>query len=149
MNSLKNFIVRVLARHQEKKIDKQFEAFLFDKNFLKERPNLDLSELQSKGTAGLEQLKSLRNLSSISNLKDLSSLPSKEATHSMRSFLSNYTASLSALVEGQREVSGDREFRLEDGETVGEKMDRFEGRVREVYGAVGKAGGKTGFKGNN
>lgn len=41
-------------------------------------------------------------------------------------FIGIYNKSIENIVEGQREVTFDTNFKMEDGETVKEKLDRFE-----------------------
>jgi hypothetical protein len=42
-----------------------------------------------------------------------------------------YKNSIQALVEGQREVTQNKNFTFDDGETVQEKMDKFEVKLKE------------------
>eukprot|EP00357_Protocruzia_adherens_P024401 CAMPEP_0114977368 /NCGR_PEP_ID=MMETSP0216-20121206/3197_1 /TAXON_ID=223996 /ORGANISM="Protocruzia adherens, Strain Boccale" /LENGTH=178 /DNA_ID=CAMNT_0002338415 /DNA_START=107 /DNA_END=643 /DNA_ORIENTATION=- len=45
--------------------------------------------------------------------------------------INNYHRSLQELVEGHREVTTNKDFQFEDGETVQNKLDRFEKIVRD------------------
>lgn len=47
--------------------------------------------------------------------------------------IGTYKSSLHNIVEGQREVINDENFKFDDGETVKEKVKRFEGRFKENF----------------
>jgi len=46
--------------------------------------------------------------------------------------IGNYKKAMQELVEGQREVTQNKNFTFEDGETVQEKMDKFDKKVKEI-----------------
>jgi hypothetical protein len=52
--------------------------------------------------------------------------------------IATYKQAIHELVEGQREVTQNRNFRFPDGETVGDKMDSFDKRVKEVLHITNK-----------
>jgi hypothetical protein len=47
--------------------------------------------------------------------------------------IGNYKRAIQELVEGQREVTQNQDFKFEDGETVKDKMDRFDAKVKELF----------------
>jgi hypothetical protein len=50
----------------------------------------------------------------------------------MSRHIATYKKSIQELVEGQREVTQSKTFRFEDGETVEEKMENFDKKVKEI-----------------
>jgi hypothetical protein len=48
-----------------------------------------------------------------------------------------YKKSIQELVEGQREVTQNKNFTFEDGDTVQEKVDRFESKIKEYLNIQG------------
>jgi hypothetical protein len=46
--------------------------------------------------------------------------------------IATYKNAIHELVEGQREVTQNKNFRFQDGETVQNKMDKFDNRIKEV-----------------
>jgi hypothetical protein len=69
----------------------------------------------------------------IKNLIDLKN--SQDNVKKIFDFLSRhittYKTSIQELVEGQREVTQNKNFTFDDGETVQEKMDKFEKKLKE------------------
>jgi len=49
-----------------------------------------------------------------------------------------YKKSIQELVEGQREVTQNKNFTFEDGDTVQEKVDRFEAKIKEYLNIQGQ-----------
>lgn len=47
--------------------------------------------------------------------------------------ISNYKKSIQEIVEGQREVTQNKNFKFEDGQTVQEKMDNFDKKMKEYF----------------
>jgi hypothetical protein len=43
-----------------------------------------------------------------------------------------YKRSIQELVEGQREVTQNKNFKFEDGETVQQKMDKFDEKIKDI-----------------
>lgn len=59
------------------------------------------------------------------NVQDLFDLLSKQ--------ISNYKNAIQELVEGQREVTQDKNYRFENGETVQDRLDKFTVKFRENF----------------
>jgi hypothetical protein len=133
----------------EKKIEhsrinetKNLEQIQNPKNFSSPDLNVDLKKelIEIKQSIRKKQIEKLRNLIKFYlnklNVKHLLDL--KNSQNNMKNlfnFLSRnieiYKRSIQELVEGQREVTQNKNFQFEDGETVQEKMDKFEMKLKE------------------
>jgi len=126
----------------KKTVEDKIENSRIDLNKNPGNLNLDLNQelIEIKQNIRKKQIEKLKNLLKFYlnklNLKHLLDL--KNSQNNMKhffNFLSRnieiYKRSIQELVEGQREVTQNKNFQFEDGETVQEKMDKFEIKLKE------------------
>lgn len=99
----------------------------------KELEEIKLKMRQERIERVINYFKKIAKYSNIKHLFDLKN--SQDNIQKLFAFLSEYIGiykrSLQELVEGQREVTQKKNFKFEDGQTVQEKMDKFEAKVKE------------------
>jgi hypothetical protein len=107
-----------------------------NKNF----PNFEKEISEIRENIKKERIKKIKTLVNkyiqYFNVKQLIDLKnSQNNVQKFFAFLSKhigtYKKSISELVEGQREVTQNKNFLLDDGDTVQEKLDRFENKIKE------------------
>jgi hypothetical protein len=78
----------------------------------------------------INKIRKILNIKSFLDLKNTKN--TIQATFSVLSkYIALYKLSMNELVEGQREVTHNKNFRFEDGETVQEKIENFERKLKE------------------
>lgn len=104
-----------------------FPNFKSELEFIKEEKRRKLKEKV------LNKINDYVKLLDIKRLMDLKN--SQNNIQKFFAFLSlhvgTYKKALQELVEGQREVTQNKQFTFDDGDTVQEKMDRFEYKIKE------------------
>lgn len=136
------------------KVDPSFnksEKISVNKNILRENKNFpifekEITEIRENiRKKRIDKIKKLLNKNiqyfDFKKLIDLKN--SQNNIQIILSFLSKhigtYKKSISELVEGQREVTQNKNFLLDDGETVQEKLDRFESKIKEHMNIQGNS----------
>jgi hypothetical protein len=104
--NMKNEISEIKKRIRDKKIEKIKNKLISLFNILNPRQLLELKNTQN-------------------NVQLFFAFISKH--------IGNYKRSIQELVEGQREVTQNQNFTFEDGESVKEKTDRFDKKVKEIF----------------
>lgn len=100
--------------------------------------NAELQEMKRKDyEIRINKIKEItRKLTKVINIKYLmdlrnSQLNAQKLLEILSRHIETYKKSIQELVEGQREVTLNKDFKFDDGETVKEKMDKFEFKARE------------------
>jgi hypothetical protein len=121
LNSDRNKNTQQTIRHYT------FPDFKTELEFLKEEKRRKLKEKIINKISEYIKLLNIKRLMDIKN--------SQNNIQKFFAFLSlhvgTYKKSLQELVEGQREVTQNKQFTFDDGDTVQEKMDRFEYKIKE------------------
>lgn len=101
---------------------------------LKTELKLIKSKIREKKIAKIKKfINKFTKIVNIKNFLDLKNTKNTiQATFTVLSkYISLYKLSMNELVEGQREVTQNKNFRFEDGETVKEKIENFERKLKE------------------
>ncbi len=135
---------KILLNELESKLQ-NLDAVLKQKNFCESKKFPEFPDFQSelneiKQKIRKEKIEKIKitflyylNKINIKHLLDLKN--SQNNLKNIFNFLSRnieiYKRSIQELVEGQREVTQNKKFQFEDGETVQDKMDKFETKLKE------------------
>jgi len=130
LKATNNFYYNLLLKEiksEAKRFNSSQINFETELNFIKRKIiTKRISSIRSKTRKFIRML-------NIKNLLDLKN--TKNTIHATFNILSKYIAlykqSMNELVEGQREVTNNKNFRFEDGESVKEKLEKFERKLKE------------------
>lgn len=130
LNQLNEYYYLKLLRELKKRENRFYARKI---NFNSELRYLQ-SRIRNKKMAKYKQF--FKRIYKILNIKHLMDLKNtKNTIHEAFSVLSKYIAlykrSINELVEGQREVTHNKNFKFEDGETVKDKIENFEKKLKE------------------
>jgi hypothetical protein len=116
------------------------KIFIENKNNENNFPNFEeeLKEIKLKKqkvymkkiTTFFQQILKILNIKFLLDLKN-SQNNIQKITEFASKHIGNYRKSIQELVEGQREVTTNKNFKFEDGETVQDKTNKFETKVKE------------------
>jgi len=130
INTLNQFYYIKLL-HQLKKREKQYNSRQL--NLRNEIRFLQMRIRNKKISKVKKVIKQILRFTNIKNLMDLKNTKNTiQATFvTLSKYIRLYKQSMNELVEGQREVTQNKNFKFEDGETVKEKIDKFEKKLKE------------------
>lgn len=125
-------IIKGQNNNNNKNIQNNLEDNKFP-NFKYELREIKIKKIKKKLNIFYVLFSKIKKLINIKSLLDLKH--TQDNIQKIFSWVSRhieiYKKSIQEIVEGQREVTTNKNFKFEDGKTVQEKMDNFENKIKE------------------